>query len=402
MDLNLSSPSPDGRPVLAVLANCLTPYRIHLHELIATRVPELRLETLVTHDDADFKWQQAIPASINVTYLGQQGDSPLAGTLKRPVHEWQKGARLIRHLAEHSPAAVISSGYRYLSYLRVIQHCHSAGVPLFVNNDSNIRSEPRLSALTAWTKRRTYAWWIKRVAGIMPMGALGDEFFMKYGADPRRFYRVPYTPDYDAFTHVDEARLERFREKYGLRGERRYLIFSGRLAPVKRVDLVVDAFARLAAERPNWDLLVAGDGPLAGELRGRVPEAFTGRVIWTGFLEQEELKLAYHAADVLVLPSDREPWAVVVQEAMAAGLVVVASDVVGAACELIEDGQSGRLVPTGDVEALRRAALDVTEQNALARYKEHSRLALADWRERVDPVAEIRRALVDVRVLKAV
>jgi glycosyltransferase involved in cell wall biosynthesis len=397
----IASPSNNPRPGLAIIANCLTPYRVHLHELIAAGIPELQLHTLVTHDDADFKWKMRVPDSIHVTHFGRTGDSPLASTFHAPIYEWRKGGRLIDYLRQHDIRFVICNGYRYLSYMRVINYCHRNRLPLFVHSDSNIRSERRLSTLAALAKRKVYGWWVPRVAGFMPMGELGEEFFAKYGGDRRRFYRLPCTPDYDAFASLDEARLEGFRRQYGLCGSRRYLMYSGRLAPVKRVDLVIDAFAQLAAQRPDWDLLIVGDGPLAEELHRRVPENASRRVIWTRFLEQEELKLAYQAADVLVLPSDHEPWAVVVQEAMAAGLVVVASDVVGAAHDLIVDGQSGRIVPTGNVDALRQALLDVTAEEALSRYKEQSRLELKAWRERVQPVAEIRRALADARILAA-
>jgi glycosyltransferase involved in cell wall biosynthesis len=165
--------------------------------------------------------------------------------------------------------------------------------------------------------------------------------------------------------------------------------------------LLIDAFGTIAAERPDWDLLVAGDGPLGDVLRGRVPEPVRRRVIWTGFLEQDELKPAYHASDVLVLPSNFEPWAVVVQEAMAAGLVVVASDAVGSAHELIADGLSGGIFPTGDLGALQQALLEVSAADELGRFKQRSGSALDEWRKKTNPVSEIRRALADVGVLNA-
>lgn len=388
----------DERPGLAIVANCLTPYRNHLHELIAAGVPELKLHTLVTHDDADFKWAAAVPQAINATHLGRKGDSPLAGIFHAPLREWEKGGRLIEYVRDHNIRAVICNGHRYISYLRLIRHCHSAGIPLFVNNDSNIRSERRLSSLQSWLKRRGYAWWLSRTAGVMPMGRLGEEFFLKYGADGRRFYRVPYTPDYESFAAVDADELQRFRQQHRLYGGRRILLFSGRLARVKRVDLLIGVFAGLAGERLEWDLLIAGDGPLASELR-RSAQRLGPRVIWTGFLEQDELKLAYQAADVLVLPSDREPWAVVVQEAMAAGLAVVASDVVGAAHELVADGAAGRIFAAGNVESLRRALLDVTHGERIDGFKQRARDALHAWRGQLDPVGEVRRALADVNVL---
>jgi glycosyltransferase involved in cell wall biosynthesis len=382
-----------------MIANCLTPYRVNLHRLVAAGIPELKLHTLITHSDAEFQWHMDLPEAIHVQQFGEAGDSPLAPTLRSPLREWRKGGRLCKYLHDHDVRAVICTGYRYISYLRTIRHCHRSGIPLFVRNDSNSRSEPQLSPLKQWLKSRTYVWWLKRVSGVMPMGEYGDEFFKKYGADPRRFYRVPYTPDYDAFKRVEAVELDRFRQKFGLSDARRYFLFSGRLVPVKRLDLLIDAFAAIAAERPEWDLLLVGDGILREELKRRVPSELCPRVVWTGFLEQREIVLAYHAAEVLVLPSDREPWAVVVQEAMAAGLVIVASDVVGAAREMVENDVSGRIFPAADCKALQRALLETSDVARLDEFKRQTVESLQRYRSRLDPVAEIRRALHGVNVL---
>jgi glycosyltransferase involved in cell wall biosynthesis len=397
----MANPSPDARPGLAIIGNVMTPYRLNLHKLVAAGIPELKLHTLVTHGPADFDWKMNVPESIHLSHFGAAGDSPTAGTFRHPIYEWRKGGRLIANLKANNVRAVITMGYRYISYRRIIRYCHQVGIPLFVNNDSNIQNDRHMRPAKRWLKKRTYAFWLRRVAGVMPMGEFGDQFFIRYGANAQRLYRVPYTPDYDSFAAVDEARLQRFRQRFGLASDRKYLLYSGRLAPVKRVDLLIDAFGTVAAERPDWDLLIAGDGPLRGELRSRVPDALCQRVVWTGFLEQEELQSAYHASDVLVLPSDFEPWAVVVQEAMAAGLVVVASDVVGAAHELIADKGSGRIFRAGDRKELERAILQVTAADALEGFKQRSRKALERWRSDVDPVKEIRRALADFGVLNS-
>ncbi len=389
----------DNRPGFAVISNSLTPYRINLHKLIANGIPELKLHTLVTHGDADFVWTMETPTSINVSQFSEQGESPMAGLLHAPLVEWRKGGRIVEFLRRNNVRAVMVNGYRYLSYLRVIDHCHRRGLPVFVRSDANIRNERGISPVKQFVKRRVYHWWIKRVSGIMSMGTLGDQFFLKYGAQPRYLYRVPCWPDYESFAQVDPVGLEGFRRKFGLGSERQYIMFSGRLLPWKRVDLLIDAFAAIAAERPDWDLLIVGDGVERDELRRRVPEPIRSRIVWTGFVDCGEPALAYHAADVLVLSSDGEPWALVVQEAMAAGLAVVSSDASGAAHELIEDGQSGRIFPAGDLAELKRAMLQVTDPAALAGFKERSRKALDEWRNKTDPVAEIRRALADFGVL---
>jgi glycosyltransferase involved in cell wall biosynthesis len=390
----------DSRPGLAMIANVMAPYRLNLHKLVAAGIPELKLHTLITHGPADFDWNMTMPEAIHVSHFGAAGDSPTAGTFRRPLYEWRKGGRLIDYLKANDVRAVIMFGYRYISYRRTIRYCHQSGIPLFVNNDSNIQNDRRMSPAKRWLKARMYGSWIRQVSGVMPMGKFGDQFFIRYGANPQRLYRVPYTPDYDSFAERDETRLQQFRQKFGLSTGRKYFLYSGRLAPVKRVDLLIDAFGTIAAERPDWGLVVAGDGPLGDELRRRVPESLRRRVIWTGFLEQDELKSAYHASEVLVLPSDFEPWAVVVQEALAAGLVVVASDAVGSAHELIADGLGGRIFPTGDLGALQEAMLEVSAANALSGHKQRPRDALDKWRNNTNPVNEIRRALADFGVLK--
>ena len=382
-----------------MIVNVMAPYRLNLHRLIAAGIPELKLHTLVTHGPADFDWKLDLPEAIHATHIGAPGDSPTASTFSRPVYEWRKGGRLIKYLKDNDIRAVIMLGYRHASYLRTIRYCGRTGLPLFIHNDSNIQGDRWLSRPKRWLKKRVYHWWLRRASGVMSMGEYGDQFFTYYGADPKRLYRVPLTPDYDCFAEVDVERLHQFREKFGLSAAKKYIIFSGRLVGYKRVDLLIDAFAALSAERPDWDLLIVGDGVLRDELRRRVPAGLADRVHWTGFLDGEEAKLAYHAADVLVLPTDWEAWALVIPEAMAAGLVVVSSHVPGAARELIEDGVSGRIFPAGDGDALKNAILQVTAADSLIDFQQRSKAALNRWRQKTDPVAEIRRALADAGVL---
>jgi glycosyltransferase involved in cell wall biosynthesis len=82
-------------------------------------------------------------------------------------------------------------------------------------------------------------------------------------------------------------------------------------------------------------------------------------------------------------------------------MAVVATEVVGAAVELVVDGDNGRLVPPGDVIALRDALLEVTHPDNIERMQAAAPARLADWQRRGDPVAGIRQALESVGVLAA-
>jgi hypothetical protein len=155
---------------LAMIANCMTPYRAHLHELVAKGIPELKLHSLITHGAADFDWAVNVPPSIHATYFNEAGESALSGVTEHPYREWRKGARLIDYLVTHNVCAAICTGYQYPSYLRLIAGCYRRQIPLFVRNDSNIKSDARLSPVKQFFKRKVYDWWIPRVAGVMSMG----------------------------------------------------------------------------------------------------------------------------------------------------------------------------------------------------------------------------------------
>jgi glycosyltransferase involved in cell wall biosynthesis len=213
------------------------------------------------------------------------------------------------------------------------------------------------------------------------------------------FY-FPYEPDYELPTRVSDAEVRGAAERFGLKEGRRRIVYSGRLVPYKRVDLLIDAFAAIAGERAEWDLLVVGDGPERAALEARVPAELKGRVIWTGFLDDQVVVTAlYKASDVLVLPSDVEPWAVVINEAAAAGLAIVASDVVGAAAELVNDGVNGQVFCAGSLDALVAALREVTSAGRVDEMKAASAEVLVDWRRRGDPVMGLRKALEFAHVL---
>jgi len=127
--------------------------------------------------------------------------------------------------------------------------------------------------------------------------------------------------------------------------------YVGRLAPQKRVDRLVEAFGRM---REPASLVVVGDGPDRERVHGLA--AGLPRVHLSGFVEHTAVPAVLASLDVLVLPSAYEEMGSVLTEAMALGLPVVASDV-GGIPEVVRDGQTGLLVPPGDVDALA-AALD--------------------------------------------
>jgi glycosyltransferase involved in cell wall biosynthesis len=303
-------------------------------------------------------------------------------------------------MKEHQIRFVVMLGYNDMGRIRMIRWCRRNKIPCWLFGDSNILGD-RSGGFRGLIKRMAVQRIVSWCDGILRCGRLGTEYFIKYGADPNRLAYFPYEPDYDMIQNVTAEQIADAGRRFGLAAGRRRIVFSGRLAPVKRPDLLIDAFAAIASRRPNWDLLIIGDGALRQAMRQRVPPDLTDRVRWTGFLDdQTTMSTLYRQCDLLALPSDYEPWALVINEAVAAGLAVVSSNVVGAAAELVRDGVNGRLFPPGDLPAFISALLDVTDETKIDAMKTASAAALADWRRRADPVNGLRNALAMSGLIK--
>ena len=130
------------------------------------------------------------------------------------------------------------------------------------------------------------------------------------------------------------------------------LLFVGRLAAVKGLPMLLDAVARLAKERPGLTLRVAGDGPDRSKLEVQAKRLGIARnVEFLGYQSQAQVRGLLQQTDAFVMASFAEGVPVVLMEAMAAGVPVVATRIAGVP-ELVDDCASGYLVPPGDVAAL--------------------------------------------------
>jgi glycosyltransferase involved in cell wall biosynthesis len=242
-------------------------------------------------------------------------------------------------------------------------------------------------------KRPFVRWVLRRLAGLMPMGTCGRAYFRHYLDHNLPEFLFPYEPDYKSLRNIDPQDVTAFREKYNLAPDRKRLLYCGRLVAAKRVDVLLDAFSRLALARPEWDAVIVGDGPLREQLEKSLSDDFRSRVKWLGFLQFDETVLAYHACDVLVHPSDFEPWALVINEAVACDLPVVATSVVGAAVELVRHRENGLIVAPRSVQAMADALWEITQLDRLLEMKSNCLPMLDSWRRAADPVDGVREAL---------
>ena len=260
---------------------------------------------------------------------------------------------------------VVLHGHSNPQMLIAAALCRMLKVPYLLRGESHANTDA-----IGWRRLARHAlasFTVSGAAGALPIGDLNAAFYDRYGCVLQ--FRAPYSVDNDRFRATSDGarsmRAERLTS-LGLDPGRPTAIFSGKLTPRKRP---LDAVKAIALTAGQINLLVLGDGPLREEVRlfeARMP------VRCLGFINQADLPAWYAVGDVLVLPSEREPWGLVVNEAMACGLVPVVSDAVGCAPDLV-DGV-GEIFPLGDVSQLAAALLRGTRDVGARRKKIHMRL----------------------------
>jgi len=168
------------------------------------------------------------------------------------------------------------------------------------------------------------------------------------GVDASHFYPIP----------ADEAKLA-----IGLRPDARMILFVGRIEPLKGVDTLIRAMSCLKLDDPDHQvhLAIIGGEPSADPKQMSTEMARLKKlcdelrldqdVVFMGKRDQDKLPYYYSAAEVLVMPSHYESFGMVALEAMACGTPVIASDVGGLGF-LVQNGETGYTVPSGDPEIL--------------------------------------------------
>ena len=344
-----------GRTRLGVLATHPIQYQAPLYTELARRgVVDLDVAFLSSAGatpvhDPDFgvtlTWNIDLLDGYRSTVLGR---SPAAG---KPA--WLlRASRWLRR-----QDIVVLHGHADPDMLLAAAACRLLGVPYLLRGDS--RAKSTADGLRRVARHLVAGAVVRGAAGALPVGQLNAAFYRQYRQIPH--YPAPYSVDNERFRLMSvAARPDRARRlaSLGLDPARPTVIFSGKLIERKRPLDLIRAVERSGAK---LNLLLLGDGPQRAEVQ-RHEDRLPVRCL--GFINQAELPDWYASGDILALPSEHEPWGLVVNEGMACGLIPVVSEAVGCAPDLVSG--IGEVFPVGDIDALA-AALTRVAADAQAR-----------------------------------
>ena len=352
-----------GRPIrVAAVFPEPTPYRAPL------------LDRVAAHEDIELcVIYAASTVAARTWHVESQHDARFLRGVRLPGarhvlhHDYPLTPGVVGALERENPDVVVVSGWSTFAAQGAILWSRLRGVPYVLVVESHDEG-PR----PGWRRKvkgTVVPPIVRGAAGVLVTGSLARRSMIERGASPEDVHVFANTIDVEEFgERADELASRRLELRADLdAAEDDVIVLSvARLVPEKAHDALVRAVA--AADDTRIVLVLVGKGPERARLR-HLADGLGVRLVLTGDRPWERIVEAYVAADVFALLSEREPWAVVVNEAAACELPLVLSDRVGAAHDLLEDGENGALVAAGDVAgaaaALRSLANDPAERRRM-------------------------------------
>lgn len=212
---------------------------------------------------------------------------------------------------------------------------------------------------------------LRSADAVVVYGEHIKRFLITEGVEPSRIFVAAHAVDNSQYNRpVSEDELDTLRAALQIPKDRQVVLYLGRLVPVKGIEYLLEAFAKLPLQ--DTVLVMAGSGSAEGDLRQMVERlGLHDRVRFAGYVPPAKTVAYYALASVFVLPSvttptDKETWGLVVNEAMNQAVPVIATDAVGAAAGgLVRHGDNGLIVPERNSQALADALYLILSNPAL-------------------------------------
>jgi glycosyltransferase involved in cell wall biosynthesis len=226
-------------------------------------------------------------------------------------------------------------GWSFDSHLKAMRY-FKGKIPVWFRGDSTLLDEPKGFSLKKIVRRIFLTWVYRHVDKAFYVGTHNKAYYRKHGLKETQLVYAPHAIDNERFFEsTGEKSMEAscWREKLGFKKEDIVLLFAGKFEPRKNPFFLVELMKAIQLE--SIKLVMVGNGPLENKLKESLSK--DQRVSFLEFQNQTKMPILYRIADYYILPSASETWGLALNEALASGTMVIASEKCGGSCDLIND-----------------------------------------------------------------
>ncbi len=254
-------------------------------------------------------------------------------------HHWRGiiNPTLIRDIENWQADAVLIFAWNFQSHFKAIRY-FKGKIPVLFRGDSTLLDET--IGIRTLARRLFLSFVYRYIDYALYVGTNNKQYFLKHGVNNSRLVFAPHSIDNKRFTNIsdaDNAAVNKWKEQLKLSDTDIVFLFAGKFEAKKNPLFIIE----LARKLNNYKFILAGSGHLEDKIKSESKSL--NNVILLPFQNQSYMPVLYRLADAFILPSKGpgETWALSINEAMACGKAIFASNKAGAAVDLVQNKKNG-------------------------------------------------------------
>ncbi|MAG44559.1 hypothetical protein CL633_01590 [bacterium] len=324
------------RQKILLIMNIITPYNIPVYNYLALKLENFEIYFLAKIE-SNRQWR--ICEKINFKYKILRGLNFYILKKDWGIHI---NPGLFFKLIKLNPDIVVIGGYDAPSYWLALLYCKIFRKKIVLWSGSTLLSSQYKYGLIGFGKKI----FIKSADSYLSYGTKAKEYLEYFGAKPDFII--------NGYNTVD---IKYFQKCVQLKRHANYImLFVGHLAQHKGIKEALQAL-KLLKNSPIF--IIIGDGPKKENLKNYCQKHKLDKVHFKGYIQKHEIINYYSKADFLIMPSLREVWGLVINEALASGLFILASKYAGATYDLIKSGENGFIIDPYNIQDIKDKIIKV-------------------------------------------
>ncbi|MER2998318.1 glycosyltransferase family 4 protein [Pontibacter populi] len=317
-------------------------------------------------------WDVPLLKGYDYTFVKNTSSNPTTSAFNGIINP-----TLIKEIEDFGATHILIYGWSFQSHLKVLRHFRGKVKLLFRGDSTLLDEKPGIKTIA---RRIVLRWVYKHIDVALYVGTNNKQYYLKHAVPEHKLVFAPHAIDNDRFSQDSyyQKALE-LKQQLNIALDKKVFLFAGKFERKKNPLLLVEAFLKLNAK--DTVLVMVGNGAFETELKALAQGC--ERIKFLPFQNQSVMPAFYRVGDILVLPSKGpgETWGLCMNEAMACGLGIVASDKVGGAKDLIENDSNGRIFKSGNLNFLTEAlaALAQLTKEQLKDMGRQSQAKVSDW-----------------------